>query len=156
MHNYTTHTHTHTHTKRSSEHIRWVFMSWEMKWFPDARKTDPTLVLLQESWQWHIWLPACQPLSPELPTACAHTAHVRDMFFLSFSSYLGGCPIPVHMRICTHITETFSLLSQPSFPFFAFPFSFIFYSSFSSLFSFSSFFPNLYSDNQWTFSSLYQ
>ena len=100
-------------------------MSWEMKRFPDARKTDPILVLLQESWQRHIWVPASQPLCPALPTACAHTGLVRNMFF-SFSSCLGGCPIPVHMHICTHTTETFSLLSQPSFPFSAFPFSFIF------------------------------
>ena len=85
------------------------------------------LVLLQASWQWHIWLPASQPLPPVPPAECAHTRLVLDSL-LSFSSYLGTCPNPCsHVHTHTHKhthTEQSYFLFPPAF--FSLPFHSIF------------------------------
>lgn len=113
-----------------------MFTAQEMKWFPDAMKTDPALILLQESWQWHICLPASQPLSPALPAVCAHTGLVRDMSFHSFSSRLGGCP---SRRRCTYVhTHLRYFLFSPNLPFLALPFRSLSFFTLLSLHSFPS------------------
>ena len=107
-----------------------------MKRFPDAMKTDPALLPLRESWQWHICLPASQPPSPTRPAACAHTGLVRDTSFRSFSSCSGGCP---SRRTCAYVhTPLRYFLFSPNLPFLALPFRSLSFFTVLSLHSFPS------------------
>lgn len=120
MYSYTTH----------AQNIKWTYMwvlwAGDMKWFPGAKRVAPPLILLQESWQWHIWWPASQPLSPALPTVCAHTGLLRDNLFPLSLPTQEPALILAHTCLRTQTAVIFSLLSQPSFPFSTFPFSFVF------------------------------
>lgn len=113
-----------------------------MKWFPDAKRVGPPLILFQESWQGHIWLPVYQTLSPALLLVCAHTRLVLDR--------LHSHALPMHLSwslfmcayACTHTQQRHFLLYS-SFSCYVFPL-FYFSSFFSSL---SLFFSNLYSES---------
>lgn len=120
------------HTKKIKWTDMWMFSSSEMKWFPDAKRADPPLILLQESRQ--------HPrLSPALLILCACMRLCSGQSPLSVSLL----EILAHICICRHTAGTFSLLSFLCLS----VLSFILFFLFTLFPSFSSFFSNLYSDS---------
>lgn len=119
------------HTKKIKWTDMWMFSSSEMKWFPDAKRADPPLILLQESRQQHIWLTAPQTVSSIANLVCPHEALFWTVSSLCLSSRE------------THTAGTFSLLSFPCLS----VLSFILFFLLTLFPSFYSFFSNLYSDS---------
>lgn len=141
MHIYTIHTHTHTQNQ-VNKYVSGFLLSVEM--IPRCKQSWSPLILFQESWQGHIWIPGYRTLSPALLLVCAHTRIVLDSlhshsFPMHLSSSLFTCAYA-----CTHTEQwLFSFIL----PFLALSFlSFVF--PLSSLHSFFSlFFSNLCSDS---------